>query len=99
MYLKLPCTVTSMNMWMIATFVILFAQKCLKYTENNCMCSAYHWLINLGTENNAKLLIDNGAIVDAKQNDGYAPLHMTAAYGKLSDIFEPLFNLQYSVLQ
>lgn len=37
--------------------------------------------IYLGKENIAKLLIDNGAVVDAQKNGSYATLHLAAELG------------------
>ena len=57
-----------------------------KKNTNNQNCTALHTLVRLGEEDITQLLIDQGADLEAKEDNGYTALHDAANYGNAKAI-------------
>lgn len=91
------CWLKTMRMWMRKAITSANHFICLEYMVNESRlylssrlraeftCCTYS---NLGHANIAKLLIETGAGVNARDESGESPLHLTAIHGKLETVLE-----------
>lgn len=79
--------------------------KLVNYWIQNIECESYKFYCSInipfqsGNEHSAKLLIDNGANANIKQDDGLTPFQCAAETGKLFSIFITSLNARKKTFQ